>query len=223
VEEICYDGNKIEGLSLFIMTAVVAIKETETSILMAADTQGTEDDVLQLRESKIFWHSRKKLGWSYSGNVGEITFGFSEWLESKGDSLTWNAIVQEGAHVFATINSKLRNLTQMATGKCGINDLAECLIVGFLENPNKPDIIELSSSGKVTSYWQKGFHAIGAKLPAYSIYETLKRISPQDSPVQKLENIMEVMTDILVVCGKPYDISRITPTEVVKVRLSNDR
>jgi 20S proteasome alpha/beta subunit len=220
IEEICY-YKKADKLHLFIMTAVLAIKETETSILMAADTQATEDGDIRLKENKIFKHPKEKLAWSYSGNVGEITFRFNEWLESKGDSLTWNTIIQEGAGVFAAINSKLRNLAQTATGKCEINDLADCLIVGFLEKPDKPDIIELSSTGKVTSYWQKKFHAIGAKLPAYSIYETLNRISPQYSPLQKIETIMNIMTDILVVCGKPCNTCRITPTEIEEVRLNN--
>jgi hypothetical protein len=210
MKKICYDNK--------IMTAILAIKENETSILMATDTQAIENDVLWLKADKIFTHTKKRLAWSYSGNVGEITFGFNKWLESKGDSLTWDTIIQEGAGVFATINSKLRNLAQTATGKCETNNLADCLIVGFLE---KPDIIELSSKGQITSYWRNGFHAIGAKLPAYSIYETLNRVS-QYSHLQKIETIMDIITDIVVVCGKPYNVYRITSAEIVEVRLSNN-
>jgi ATP-dependent protease HslVU (ClpYQ) peptidase subunit len=207
-----YNAIEIESEKDLAMTAIVALKEGEDSILFSADTQITEDNAFYSETSKkLQRHPKNIVAWSISGNHTIWVEQFNQWLKSADCPQTWGILGEQAIGKLSIINATLRRLAQQSGVKPDDNITVNCLLVGWLE---KPDIYEVNDIGQVTSYWDSGFHAIGhGKRYAYSAYKTLSHMKDIE-PLKRIAIIMEVVTTTALACGKPYDVWRITRDKI---------
>jgi len=196
------------------MTVIIALRESDTSILLAGDGEVSEEGALRLTLQKLRKHHSKPLAWGYIGNNIIDNEGFSQWLQSDKRPNEWIPFVQQAIKEFSELNGRQIQLVK-STGRIPTpKDMIACLLIGWLDKAN---IVELSESGKATSYIDAGFHAMGAgKVHAYTAQRVLSTIGGY-KPLDMLNMIMEITTSLASGCGKPYWIWRITPDGVTEL------
>ncbi len=196
------------------MTVIIAMRELPDSILIAADSLAVESGSIKLKPvQKIYSHPTNKLAWGCSGNQ-DIENDFSAWLLHHVLPDTWDTLKIRAMDVFSRLNGRQIMMADQAHSKADLT--TNCLLVGWLD---KPGIYELNSNGQVSSYWDQGFHAIGAgQGPAYAALRALDGYI--ENPLDKLKRTMEIVVNTVLICGNPCRIYRVTkdekPSEVDK-------
>lgn len=188
------------------MTIVVAMKETDWSVLIAADGEFTDDKGFKSRQRKLSLHSKNQLAWACDGPYhGGRVLGL--WLSRADAYGTWHSFAEEAAGELAKVNRSLMLRAQAVGSWNPSQDRTSCLVAGFFGG--EPQIIELGGDGHVDSHWESGFDAIGAGARfAVGAYEYSLRESPP--ALDALREIMRLVAERVPTCGGPIDIARIT-------------
>ena len=198
------------------MTVIIAMRETDDAILIAADGEATEGSALRLPfGNKLRQHPKGAIAWGASGNPTIGYEDFSPWLmQYSWPPKDWRTFRNNAIREFSRLNGDQRNLTKLAGKTPTEDDTATCLLVGWVGSPG---IYEFNDQGKATSYWSPdGFHAIGSgKNHAYVAHRTLAVMSAP--PVDKLVVIMQIVSSTAPGCGLPYTIWRVKENGIVNV------
>lgn len=197
------------------LTVIIAMRENETSILLASDGEAIEggETLLRLPSGiKLQCHPAASIAWATSGNptIGDEEFG--TWIKSyKWPPKDWRTFSEQAIKRLSELNGRQRHLVKLSGKESTKDDTAECLLVGWLD---RPEIYEFNDAGKATPYWSIGFQAIGyGKAHAWIAYKTLDSISTM-TPLEKLKRIMEVVTTTMPGCGPPCSIWRVTQDSI---------
>lgn len=207
--EPCYPDGTFDGaLGGDRMTIVVAMRESDAAILIAADREFTDDRGLKARQQKLKAHRRHPLAWGCSGPQYESD-QFSKWLSDSEPLTASDGFIEQAATRLAQVNGALKK--RVEEGGSGWNpraDRVSCLLAGFLDRV--PQIIELDGSGHIAEHWADGFYAIGAGgAAAAPLYGS--NLGARLSPLRRLQAIMKTIIERVPGCGGPIDIARLTP------------
>ena len=191
------------------MTIIAAMRESDASILIASDTEGTEEGGIRLNNRrKLRHHPHAPIAWGCSGNITIGIEDFAPWLESYNwPPADWRTFRRQTTETLAKLNAEQRQLVQLSGVRLQESDTANCLLVGWL---NHPEIYEFNDRGIATAYWERGFQAIGTgKLYAWTAYKTLQHCDGLE-PLQVMMIIMHIVVTTAPECGFPYHIWRVT-------------
>ena len=176
------------------------MRETEESILIACDTEVMEGENLRIPGVlKLKRHRTVSLSWGIAGNRA-IGDDFSHWLSIYDwPPSDWPSFSEDVAGHLSELNGKQRERTKRAGLEPTESEIACCLLVGWLD---EPQIYEFDERGRITPYWGKGFHAIGqGKVPAYVAHRTL--VNHVDPGLEKVKQLR--------ICAKGLDRQRGSP------------
>jgi ATP-dependent protease HslVU (ClpYQ) peptidase subunit len=196
------------------VTVIVALAESEESILIAADSRETEapGDLASVYLNKLKRHPSAHIVWATAGNGG-VGEAFSNWLAAVAPPpQTWRDMSDQAAEHLARLNGRRRELAELAKTQLQENDTTSVLLAGWLDSP---EIVELDDRGIATPYFERGVCAIGTGKPhALIAYQALNHIGGV-SRLQKLWVVMSVATVMVHDCGPPVHVKRITADGVV--------
>ena len=198
------------------MTVITVLRESEDSILIAADSGGHESPgPTRIRiPDKLKRHPLVPVAWAGAGgdSIGER---FTGWLQDEGLE-NWNNCRSDAGNKFAElIGDVVQRISISQRRPARPDELAQALLVGWLDS--QPQIIELDDRGVDTSYLVEGFHAIGAgKLYAYTAHRTLQRYRLR--PLSRLNRIMRIAATMAVQSDLPIHIWRVTSEGIQEVQ-----
>jgi ATP-dependent protease HslVU (ClpYQ) peptidase subunit len=199
-------------LKEFRMTVIVAFREDSDSILLAADSGGKESpgEIRLYGQQKLQKHPTAKLVWAVAGNAGLVGQDFTAWLKNMDCSnLEWEPFRDRAAEKLSCLNGFQKHLIEKSGSSVGEEDLGAVLLTGWLGNPERPAILELTEGGQATFYADEGFHSIGSGKPhAYIAHATLTPINIE--PLQRLRHIATIATKMAQKSELPISIWRIT-------------
>jgi hypothetical protein len=206
------------------MTIIAAMWETDTSILIAADSCVTEmpEEVRSLDFQKLDSHPSAPIAWGISGNptIGER---FGKWLKSYNWPLQDLSVFQDDvATHLSELNGKQRSIMALAGSQPGENDLSDVLVVGFLATPFS---FVVDERGLITTYKQSDrFHAIGSgKTHASLISFALSTINVSISKAELFNHIMTLASSKAKYCSPPISILRANSEGIEKVQIQQSK
>jgi hypothetical protein len=119
------------------VTVIAAMVESDTSLLLAADSGETEMPG-QLRSvflGKLRRHPSAPLAWAATGDV-QLGKDFTMWLEKyEWPAPSWDVFRDQAAEQLARINGRRRALAKLAGVELSENDCASVLIAGWIDTP----------------------------------------------------------------------------------------
>ena len=201
------------------LTIIAALRESEQSLLLAADSGGEETPGIRLQnEIKLRRHDNYQIAWGGSGNP-QIALDFSNNLQAtKRLPGTWYDCSRKIANILGVENDRRRKAAE-ASGvrELPAAELTDILLVGWINNI--PEIIELSDNGGILLYLSlnQKFHAIGTGKPyAYAAFNALSALN-RGNHLEHLKVVIGVTARIAPQCDIPTHIWRITPTDIEEV------
>jgi len=197
------------------VTIIATLRESDTSILIAADSGGVEEPPgIRIQfPIKLRKHTTAPLAWGYTGNP-TIGDDFTDWLRDyEWPPTSWRTFRDDAIRYLATLNGKQRELVELSRAKPGEGDTAQILLAGWLD---RPEILELNDRGLATSYSDDQFQAVGAGKPVALIaYWVLEGVIP--SPLEKMKLIMAVASQMTPKCDPPVNIWRVTAEGITDI------
>jgi ATP-dependent protease HslVU (ClpYQ) peptidase subunit len=195
------------------MTIIAAMKENESSILLASDSEVAIGDIRLNYGNKLCRHPSASLAWAIAGDHTIGVDSFTPWLKAfKAPLPDWKTFSDQAIRKLSELNGERRTLIELSHSKPNKNDVCNCLMVGWLD---RPDIYELDDRGIITSYWRFGFHALGSgSLHSWVAYKALTSIGLSALP--KMRAIMEAVVTTAPNCNQPIYIWRITQDTIVE-------
>lgn len=215
IHTICYDFKKADEQPLERrgdMTIIIAMKETDDSLLIGADTMTTEDgDMKAEMPTKLFKHGSHNIVWGASGNKEISAHEFSPWLQSLNIEGDWEWLKLKIADKIAKLNGRQRKRVKKAGLTAPPESLMSCLLVGWVNGESQ--IYEFTNDGRIESYKSVGFRAIGSgDAIAYGAYGVMRRT--KELPETKLKIILDTTVKLDIHCGKPVRMKRVTKDKV---------
>lgn len=193
-----------------IMTVVVAMKESDDAILIASDSEVTNEGNLKSSMRKLMKVREKSVVWASSGNPDIGIDEFGRWIRQyQWEGTTWDTFISDAADELSRLNGKQRERTKLAGIE--VNEekhLSNLVIVGWLD---RPEIFTISSDGTKFSFWESGgFIAAGTGgPPAFSMFNVLLHTNKfVRTKIMRL--IMEVVVSTAPNCGPPVECWRVT-------------
>lgn len=205
-----------EGLPV---TVIVAMRESEDSVLIGADSEVTQEGGLRRTSPKLAGIKGVPIAWGASGNPSIGIHQFREWMRTyKWENATWSEFVDEAETELARLNGIQRRLTEESGAELKPNFLSDVLVVGWLRG--KVAIWVLSDDGRRTPAKDVGFYAIGSGGPtATSVHNALIVLRDQynlalPTAQQNMETILHVTALTAPGCNWPVHCWRVKPTGV---------
>ena len=197
------------------LTIAIAIRESDTSILLAADGQAT-GKTIKVPIKKLRQVPNTHILWAASGNpeIGITEFG--EWLYAYPwlSSIGWPQFASDAIEALARLNGRQRQRAELSGLEAREEDLADCPIAGWVGG--EPGIYALSTDGRLTEVWHLlGFWALGSGVPHAVAVNMALDLDGRYAPEDKLHRIMEVVVRTAPDCGDAIQGVRITPDEIV--------
>jgi len=197
------------------LTVVIAIKESDDALLIGADRMNLENDQLKVASSsKLFIHPRGNIVWGCAGNREIARNEFSPWLQSLEIGNDWQVFKKKVADKIAELNGEQRARMKKAGIEPDENSVITCLLVGWIKE--EAQIVEFTNDGKIDSYIQDGFQAIGAKVIPWSAYKAMNQVNAANEV--KFKIILNTTINLARDCGNGYDIMRVRKDGVEDVR-----
>ena len=190
------------------MTIISAMKESESSILLASDSEVSINGIRLNYGNKLCRHPDANLAWAI---LGDHTIGadrFTSWLKAyKPPFPDWETFSDKAIEKFSELNGQRRKLMELSGVKpTAENELCDCLLVGYLDRPN---ILVLNDNGIATLNWRFDFESIGVgRLHAWVAYKALMRF--EIPPLPKMRSIMEAVVTSASNCNQPVYIWRVS-------------
>src|SRR5688572_5096903 len=119
------------------MTIIAAMRESETSILIAVDSQQLETpgNIPSFTDTKLQWHPSIPLAWAVADNA-TIGMRFSEIVKKLQfpPNINWDSLEDQLNKQLSTLNKKQREHCKRAGVNPAPEELASVLVAGFLGN-----------------------------------------------------------------------------------------
>ncbi len=143
------------------MTIIAFVRESEDTLLLAADRQFTGDGIRDLHV-KLRRVTNQQIAWSSSGNSAIGLGEFGGWLEACDfNKKGWGSFLLEAMQKLNELNSNQRKSMEASGAKLKDEDIcAEVMIVGWLDG--KMGAYELTRSGQPINVLGYNFNAIGS-------------------------------------------------------------
>lgn len=198
-----------------VLTVIVAMKESDNSVLLAADGEGLEADAIKVQKSKLRRHPSAPLAWGATGNP-TIEDDFTKWLQGYAWPPSNKGIFREQLiNRLSELNGKQRELTSLAKAEIKDDYLCSVLLVGYLD---ELIIIELDSVGRASLYNEIGFQAIGSgRGHAWIAHKALKMLNGL-TQLEKIKIIMQTVITSAPKCGPPIEIWHITAEGIETIK-----
>jgi len=198
------------------LTVIIAIKESNDALLVGADRMGLEDGQLKTTSgSKLFKHSKENIVWGCAGNTEIAKHEFSPWLQSLDIGNNWQTLKERIADKIAELNGKQRARMRTAGVEPDDNSVISCLLIGWIKEESQ--IIEFTNDGKIASYIESGFQAIGNKGIPWSVYRAMSQVSGPSNE-EKFKIILNTTVNLARDCGNGYDIMRVTKNGIEDIK-----
>lgn len=191
------------------LTIVAIMKESEDSLLLAADRQITGDAirVLRLKLRKV---PNQQIAWSSSGNSSIGLGEFGHWLERYDfDGKDWWSFGLDAADKLSELNGNQRKRTELSRAKLRDEDIcAAVLIAGWLKGEIRA--FALTSVGILSDALEGNFNAIGNGGDFAVVAKTaIEMCGVNLDCFTTLRFTMESVAGHVVGCNAPIDIWRI--------------
>jgi len=198
------------------LTIIVAMKESDDSLLIGADSMNTEDGGLKaIGAVKLFRHDKENIVWGTSGNREISRHEFSPWLQSLSIEGGWEWLKLTIADKIAELNGRQRERETKAGVPHNSESVIGCLLVGWLNGESQ--IYEFTNDGRIDSYIQDQFRAIGGGMPvAHGAYGAMKRTLGIEN-LNKFKIILETTITSTIACGGKFFIKRVNKDGVIDV------
>lgn len=218
IEALCNDILELEDKLFRVridLTVIIAMKESNDALLIGADKMSIEGKALKVAgSSKLFKHHNKNIVWGCAGNKHIARGDFNPWLQSLDIGDDWQALKKTVADKIAELNGEQRARTIRAGIKPDENHVISCLLVGWIKG--KPKIIEFTHDGKIASYIDDGFQAIGAVVIPWSAYTAMSKVTRSNE--KKFKTILRTTVNLARDCGGGYDIIRVKRDNIEEVK-----
>ena len=195
------------------MTLIAAMKESDTSLLIAADSavRETPGNIPLTAIQKLRKHQSAPLAWGCSGDT-EVGDRFDAWMGTiPWPPTDWQQFSDRCADTLAELNGQVRKRATLAGGDPYRIAGTDLLVVAWFD---EPQILEVDSWGKVAQYGSNAFHAIGSgKQIAYIAFATVK-VFGGVTPLDKFRHLSGIATRTANDCDFPVHIWRVTPSGV---------
>lgn len=195
-------------LGEFPMTIVALMKESEDSLLLAADSQFTDGDI-KSTYSKLRKVSSQLVAWSSAGNPSIGLDEFGEWLKTY-DFLekNWASFAEDAIGQLSRLNGAQRERTRMSGVEWNKNFAADVIIAGWLADTM--GAYALSDDGRFHDALQHGFEAIGtgAKYAKIALHTVGLCQGYQDKETT-LKIVMRVVAERVQDCILPVEVFRL--------------
>ena len=216
---VSYRGERYLKESL--LTIIAAVRENDDSILLAADSGimdfgGLRDRLPYPKLNKL---EGLAVAWGCSGN-GTLGEEFNKALRTEAFSpVSWEDIQRTIVAKLGFLNGRQRDDTRRA----GVNPTGDhtisCLFAGWIGE--QPGIYEFDDQGRVASYWEQGFYAVGSGSYVAAIVEkTLRKV--EATQLVKLKLLMEMVITSARGCEPPMIIWRITKNTISEVAVEQE-
>lgn len=212
------------------MTVVLAVYESDDSILFASDSEWTREQIDRIRKPKLNCHENMPIAWASAGDAQIGTEEFTQWMKAYPiQNKDWDELSEEAAKELARLNGRKRERLALAGEKLCEHDLkkhlAEVMVVGWLNGT--PGMYSISYDGAKWDNWSdKGFWAIGSgSAAAVWIWNTLasKHITGlvRQSNLQIMYDSLKLICEGAPGCGLPAEIWRVKANGITSVATLN--
>lgn len=197
------------------LTVIIAMKESSDALLIGADKMNIESNQLKVVvNTKLFKHPKENIVWGCAGDKEIARHEFNPWLQSFDIGNDWQVFKKKVADKIAELNGEQRARMRKAGVEPDDSSVISCLLVGWINE--EPQIIEFTNDGKIASYIEDGFQAIGIQRIPYGAY--MATIHAEASNEMKFKNILATTLSLAINCGKGYNIMRVTKNGVEDVK-----
>ena len=204
------------------MTVVLAVWDTDGSILLGADSEQTDEDGLKSEIVKIQQVADEiPVMWSSVGNPAIGIHGFGQWLAGYTFNGTdWSEFSRDAADAWSRLNGEQRRLTEQAGVTLDEQKvrtyLADGVLAGWLGGEGR--IVGLSSDGRVTPIPKgESFAAGSGKVVAQAVMLSMRYIQEVGTPLEHVQTSLETACQFAPNCGPPIEIWRITSSDCTRV------
>jgi hypothetical protein len=207
-----FDRETELGKGMEAMTIILAMRESDTAILLAADSAWTEHTAQGTirspsQEPKLHQLGKSPLMIGTASDQGRLTTDFVNFLQSLSVD-NWDDLKDTVRPFHARLHGDAKGLYELARKEFLSTNGLDGLLVGWIGG--KPDIVEFQNPGKTDSYWEEGFHAIGgASGFAIVVYQALKDVDME--PLGKLNRILDTLIYSVPLIKGPKVVWRVTP------------
>jgi len=198
------------------MTIITALRENNDAILIACDS-GANETAGGIRitiPQKLYRHEAGSLAWATAGDTS-IGDEFTNWLREFGwPPPSWQAFKNAAIGELSRLNGLQRKMMRRAGLKPKETDGTAALVAGWIEG--KSEILEFGSDGKVTSYLEDGFKAIGSgESHALIAYITMKPF--RISALERLRHLTQTAAMLAQKCDLPVHIWRVAAIGIEEI------
>ncbi len=190
------------------MTIIIAVKESDTSLLIGADTMQSEDNNLRIQNArKLFTHPSANIAWGIAGNVEIGNNEFSPWLQAQDVNHDWETLKKSIAEKIAVFNGNQRYLAHKSNINSPKSHLMSCLLVGWRNDV--PQIYEFTDDTRIQSYIVDAFKAIGSGIcAAYGAHYVLKQMENTNA-LDRIKGALDATVNTVSSCCSPCNILRV--------------
>jgi ATP-dependent protease HslVU (ClpYQ) peptidase subunit len=207
------------------MTLIAAMRDTDGSILIGADSQMTDETSgIRYTVNKLKQHPSGKLAW---GTAGAAPLGetLSKWLEAYPSPLRdWESLSSAIRDKIVEINGDQRRAIKRSESEPGPSDGFDTLLAGYIDDT--PRMLIIDDCGRSITAPEQVFNAIGAAVQAKSILigadytlELLNErcgIAPLDAFL-KMKLVLSAVAMEIEGCGLPIHIWRVSNEGIEKL------
>lgn len=192
------------------MTIIAAMRESEKSILIGADSGETDTNtgLRLINEKKLQLHPCLPLAWGACGNPAVGIDGFAEWLKKEQGFNDWKTFREACEDEMAKLSSRQVRIRKTIglPDNLLLSDGADILIVGFMENALRILVVERDGKG---SFVSQNFHAIGIKPDYLAVcYKAIEKIRVPG--YEDFKNILDSGARSFLKCDPPIHIWRVS-------------
>ncbi|GEM_PF-4473609 len=189
------------------MTIVTALREGESSLLIAADKIAF-DELTQVETSveKLYLHPKASVVIGCAGNL-QMARDFGKWFQELDIQQDWTQVERLLREHLAIMHGQERGLVELRREQWSSNHVVHCLVIGSLNAQNK--ILEITE----TSQFHDEFYAIGSVVrQAYAARFAITQLTQNHAAnLSKVQVLWTITTGaIYSATQRPIDLVRVT-------------
>jgi hypothetical protein len=200
------------------VTVIAACRESEDSLLIAADSGETEAKSGRrlTTNRKLHRHRNEPLAWAISGNPTIGDQGLNQWLAGQvWPPASWHDFLGEIADRVAFFNGRQRDRARLA----GVTDIdqhtTQLVVVAWA---GEPHIYEFDDTGRDTPYVEAPLLAVGTGNDYFfAAYMALDQFAPLLPILDRFAASMQVAATHAPACGEPCYVWRVRADGISEV------
>jgi hypothetical protein len=185
------------------MPIIAAVWESDTSILLAADSGQVEVmggfGLRTISSQKLKRHPKGFIAWGATGDPRFDTKGFSTWLaEYRWPPQNWNQLKLDIESKVATTNGRRREVAKMAGVPVIEENLLSVIVVGWIADEGNVLMIDDRGCLFVINYEQRFISLGSGAFHAALIDLALEKAGAPGTCLEKLTIVMEIRKTLLL-------------------------